>query len=117
MSADKEKMTAPGMRKKRTAGVLLHPGDQVLTLTEAVHKGDTVFYPAAEGEEEVAAREDIPKYHKIARRPIACGQDVFKYGEVIGRAVKPVYPGEWVHVHNLKSVSAAEREKDENKRV
>lgn len=41
--------------------------------------------------------------HKIALRPIADGEDVRKYGEVIGVATAAIAEGAHVHVHNIKS--------------
>ena len=47
--------------------------------------------------------EKIPAGHKYALRPIACGETVIKYGEIIGRATQDIAEGEWVHTHNVKS--------------
>ena len=47
--------------------------------------------------------EKIPAGHKYALRPIACGETVIKYGEIIGRATQDIAVGEWVHTHNVKS--------------
>ena len=47
--------------------------------------------------------ETIPAGHKYALRPIACGDYVIKYGEIIGRATADIAEGEWVHTHNVKS--------------
>ena len=47
--------------------------------------------------------EKIPAGHKYALRPIACGEYVIKYGEIIGRATADIATGEWVHTHNVKS--------------
>ncbi|MGZ3304577.1 MAG: UxaA family hydrolase [Asticcacaulis sp.] len=44
---------------------------------------------------------DVPKGHKIAVRAIAAGEEVHKYGFVIGRALSDIAPGEHVHVHNM----------------
>ena len=46
----------------------------------------------------VEIREDG---HKYALRPIACGENVVKYGMPIGHATRDIAPGEHVHVHNL----------------
>ena len=48
-------------------------------------------------------RGDIPAGHKVALRAIAAGERVVKYGFPIGVATKPIAPGEWVHVHNLRT--------------
>ena len=47
--------------------------------------------------------EKIPAGHKYALRPIACGETVVKYGEIIGRATQDIAEGDWVHTHNVKS--------------
>ena len=51
----------------------------------------------------VELTEDVPFGHKIALIPMAKGDVVRKYGEVIGRATRDVEPGEWVHTHNCES--------------
>ena len=54
-------------------------------------------------------REKIPFGHKFALRTIGKGDDVLKYGEVIGEATEDIEPGTWVHVHNLVSKRAKEK--------
>lgn len=49
----------------------------------------------------VVTTSSIPKYHKIAVRDIGADEPVFKYGQVIGYASKPIAAGDWVHTHNL----------------
>ncbi|MEL7527265.1 MAG: UxaA family hydrolase, partial [Pseudomonadota bacterium] len=39
--------------------------------------------------------------HKIACAPIAKGENVYRYGQVIGQAKTDIQPGEHVHSHNL----------------
>ncbi len=39
--------------------------------------------------------------HKYAVRPIACGENVIKYGMPIGHATADIAAGEHVHVHNV----------------
>jgi altronate hydrolase len=53
------------------------------------------------GESSVVAAEPIPKGHKVATRPLAEGETVRKYGQVIGVASAPIAPGCHVHTHNL----------------
>lgn len=52
-------------------------------------------------EDGTTVREAIPAGHKIALKPIAAGQPVRKYGQVIGVALSDIAAGDWVHVHNL----------------
>jgi hypothetical protein len=49
----------------------------------------------------------IPRGHKIARRAIAVGEKVVKYGAPIGLATQPIQPGQHVHLHNVKSAYTA----------
>ena len=51
----------------------------------------------------VQAAEAIPVGHKMAIRDIDPGENIIKYGEVIGRATQPIQKGKHVHVHNLES--------------
>jgi altronate dehydratase small subunit len=57
----------------------------------------------------VEIKVDIPFGHKFALRRIERGEDVLKYGEVIGEATAAIEVGEWVHVHNLVSKRGSER--------
>lgn len=41
--------------------------------------------------------------HKFALVNIEEGEEIIKYGEVIGRASEPIVAGDWVHVHNCDS--------------
>jgi (2R)-sulfolactate sulfo-lyase subunit alpha len=49
------------------------------------------------------AEEAIPLGHKIALRDFAVGDEVTKYGTIIGRIVQPVKAGYHVHTQNLKT--------------
>jgi len=52
----------------------------------------------------VTAVAEIPVGHKIALRDIAAGEDILKYGVVIGRATAAIPAGSWVHLHVMRSV-------------
>lgn len=41
--------------------------------------------------------------HKYARRDIACGETIIKYGNPIGHAICDIHIGEHVHSHNMKT--------------
>jgi altronate hydrolase len=47
--------------------------------------------------------------HKVALKPIAKGQAVYKYGQIIGFASQDISPGDLVHVHNV-AAEAFERD-------
>ncbi|MCL6639900.1 MAG: altronate dehydratase family protein [Candidatus Rokubacteria bacterium] len=46
-------------------------------------------------------RQDIKPGHKVARRAVAAGQPVRRYGQIIGFATQDIAPGDHVHTHNL----------------
>ncbi len=57
----------------------------------------------------VLARGLIPAGHKVARRAVAEGSPVRRYGQIIGFASRAIEPGEHVHVQNL-SIGEFERD-------
>ena len=48
------------------------------------------------------ASERVPRGHKMAIAPIAPGEPVRKFGQIIGFASQPISPGQWVHEHNVE---------------
>jgi altronate hydrolase len=48
----------------------------------------------------IPATQRIPAGHKVAVRPIAQGEPIRRYGQIIGFAAMPIAPGQHVHVHN-----------------
>lgn len=89
---------------KRKA-VLIEEKDSVLTVLEAVAAGQWV----STGREELLAVEEIPQYHKIARREIKKGQQIYKYGQPMGYATRDIAVGQWVHTHNAASEQPGRR--------
>jgi altronate hydrolase len=57
-------------------------------------------FPAGADIMGVKALERTPRGHKMAAAPIAEGEPIRKFGQIIGFAKKPLAPGEWVHEHN-----------------
>lgn len=54
-------------------------------------------------DDDVVLEEAVPFGHKIALRTIEAGENVYKYGEIIGQATEDIRPGAWVHTHNCES--------------
>jgi altronate hydrolase len=52
--------------------------------------------------EAVLALTQIPAGHKIATRPIALGDAIRKYNQIIGFATEDIAPGGHLHVHNME---------------
>ena len=53
----------------------------------------------------LVAKEKVPSGHKISIGTISSGQEVTKYGRVIGIATQDIQAGEHVHVHNVAMTS------------
>lgn len=51
---------------------------------------------------DVACRGQVPRGHKIAIEPIAAGEPIRKYNQIIGFATVDIAPGDHVHVHNVE---------------
>ncbi|MBS0241033.1 MAG: altronate dehydratase [Proteobacteria bacterium] len=79
----------------------LNEADNIIVAVDAVPDGVT-----ARG---VKARMRIPRGHKMARSPIAKGQPVLKFGQIIGFASEDIAPGTHVHTQNC-SFAAFERD-------
>jgi altronate hydrolase len=84
------------MTEHQTLTVRLHPNDNVVTARIALMPNAAII---GEG---LAAAARIPAGHKVATRPIAKGEPVRKYDQIIGFASQDIVPGEHVHVHNVE---------------
>ena len=85
--------------------IMMNSNDTVATALENLEANDVVSVVSASQEavEEITVRQAIPFGHKLALKLVAQGEDVSKYGEVIGKASQDITPGEHVHIHNVKS--------------
>jgi arabinonate dehydratase len=73
--------------------VRLSPDDNIVLAIDAIAPGTSVA--------DHAARERIPRGHKMAIAAIAVGEPVKKFGQIIGFASQPIAPGDFVHEHNV----------------
>lgn len=82
------------------SGILvIHPSDNVAIALRPLAAGTAVHADGAR----ITLVADIPCGHKFARRPIAAGEAVLKFGQPIGRATADIPAGAWVHVHNVRT--------------
>jgi altronate dehydratase small subunit len=88
------------MTKRDSRLLLLNEADNVFVLRGRVAAGERVALEAGVG---APLPRDLPLAHKIARRPIAEGQRIIKYGAPIGVATADIAAGQHVHVHNVRS--------------
>jgi hypothetical protein len=79
--------------------LLLDAADNVLVTMTRLTAGETLI---VEGDRLILTNE-LGLGHKIARRAIAAGEPIIKYGAPVGVATARIAPGEHVHVHNVRS--------------
>jgi hypothetical protein len=95
--------------------IVISSRDNVATALEPLDQGATISV----AEMLVTIRDRIPRGHKVALRPIQRGEEVLKYGSVIGTASANIEAGSHVHTHNLASgrgrgdLAAAGRKSDD----
>jgi altronate hydrolase len=75
----------------------LRDGDHVGVARRDLSEGDEIAVVGTE----LRLRSDVPSGHKVALVDIDAGEQVRKYGEVIGVATEAIPAGSHVHVHNL----------------
>lgn len=87
---------------QNNTAILLNPLDDVAVVRRLVKAGEAV------GIGDILARQNIPRGHKVAVRAIEAGAELHKFGQIIGRAIQRIEPGEHVHLHNLAMVPSVQ---------
>jgi altronate hydrolase len=82
-------------RATQTPTIRIHASDNVVIARRQLLGGTTVEA------ESITVTGLIPPGHKVATQPIAAGNPVVRYGQIIGTATQPIQPGQHVHTHNL----------------
>jgi hypothetical protein len=90
----------PGTTPAQANGLLLmSPEDNCLIARVELKAGDTVSIDG----HPVTLPGDVHLGHKVARRDLAQGDKVLRYGAIIGTATAPIAIGAHIHTHNLES--------------
>ena len=74
--------------------IRLDPSDNVVTATQTLEAGVDIEGAVTQG--------IIPRNHKIATRPIATGEAIRKYAQIIGYASEDIMAGSHLHTHNVE---------------
>jgi altronate hydrolase len=90
---------AMGTLPLHAAIIRLHPSDNVV-IAKASLPADARL---ADGTADIVVKQTIPGGHKLAIAPIAPGEAVRRYGQIIGFATRSIEPGDHVHSHNLSA--------------
>lgn len=84
--------------------LLMDTKDNVATCVAEVPAGNLVVYRCGEELCSIMAKETIPYCHKIALTNLNEGDEVIKYGELIGKTSRFVGKGDWVSHNNIYSI-------------
>ena len=87
----------------KRAAMVLNPRDNVAVALRDLKAGEEVEVTSGGEVLVVQLLSDVPFGHKFALAEIKKGEQVIKYGEVIGIATRDIKRGEHVHVHNVRS--------------
>lgn len=83
--------------------ILANKIDNVVTTVNALEIDDQCDYYFEDSVCKITVTDTVPVYHKVAIKAIEKGEDIIKYGEVIGCASHFIKQGGWVHIHNVDS--------------
>ncbi|HYP08992.1 MAG TPA: altronate dehydratase family protein [Bryobacteraceae bacterium] len=75
----------------------LHPADNIAVARVALSPGIDLLVNGST----VPVRDSVPPGHKVALKPVGVGENLVRYGQVMGRARSPIEPGQHVHTHNV----------------
>src|SRR5512143_3600963 len=88
---------ATGMLSLPEATIHLHPDDNLVVAKTSLQANTHLI----DNQRDIVVKQTIPAGHKLAIAPIAKGEVVRRYGQIIGFATRSIEPGEHVHSHNL----------------
>ncbi len=92
-------MVTSSQTTQATGVLLMAEQDNCLIARSALHIGDIVLIDARP----VILTQNIDIGHKLARRALAIGDKVLRYGAPIGSVTHAIAIGEHIHTHNLES--------------
>lgn len=88
---------------KRDA-MVIGTDDNVATALRNLESGEKASVGVGQQIVTVAIVERVEYGHKFAIKDIVQGDDILKYGEIIGRATANIATGAHVHVQNVESL-------------
>ena len=84
--------------------IMIKEQDNVATALREIQSDEKVRVGVEDKTREILIQLAIPYGHKFAVKDIAQGEDILKYGEVIGRATQDIHSGSHAHVQNIESL-------------
>ena len=91
-------------RTMKRDAIVIKEEDNVATALRDLHCNDLVSVGIGDKTIAVTLVESVAFGHKFAVLDILKGQDIIKYGEVIGRATADISAGAHAHIQNIESL-------------
>jgi len=88
----------------KTDAILIKATDNVATALREIAPDEEITVGTGDKGLSIQIQALIPYGHKFAVIPIAQGEYIVKYGEVIGRAIRDIPVGTHAHVQNIESL-------------
>lgn len=88
---------------KRDA-IVIKQEDNVATALRNLSSNDMASVGVGDKILAITVIENVEFGHKFAVDDISIGQDIVKYGEIIGRATADILVGAHAHIHNIESL-------------
>lgn len=79
------------------SAIHLNEADNIAVARVPLAAGSEVRVDGAD----IGVRDSVPAGHKVALKSIPAGENIVRYGQVIGRARVAIEPGQHVHTHNV----------------
>lgn len=89
--------------------VQIHPKDNIIAALTDLAQGTAIPHHG----ETIILVENIKQKHKFATVDLAIGNEIFMYGVLIGKAMKPIQKGAAITIENTKHASADFNESEE----
>mgnify|MGYP001815696519 CR=1 FL=1 len=84
--------------------IMIKEQDNVATALRDIEPKEEITVGMGEEAKPFIVQEFISYGHKFSVKNIALGENILKYGEVIGRATKEIRAGAHAHIHNIESL-------------
>ena len=84
--------------------IVINEKDNVAVALRDIQAGETIGFALGSDHREMIVHEFIPFGHKFAVRDLKKGEDVLKYGQVIGRTTRIIPAGSHAHIQNIESL-------------
>ena len=84
--------------------IIIKEQDNVATALRNIQPNEEIMLGMGDEAKPFVVQEFISYGHKFSVKDIALGENVLKYGEVIGRATQEIPAGTHAHIHNIESL-------------